>query len=278
MREWAIQNAEMWVRDYLVDGLRLDATHAIFDEREPHVLRELADRVHALRPGALVIAEMAVGDRRPIQDWGHDAQWADEFHHALHVLLTGERDGYYSSYGNVADLARAYEEEPAEHLVFCASNHDQVGNRAFGDRLPLETRRLAAACLLVAPQVPLLFQGEEHGESAPFLFFTDHDDAGIAEATREGRRREFARFETFAGAELPDPQAVETFRASRIHAESSDAQLREFYGSMLALRRRLPPAIETWVDEKRRILRARRGTVELTVDFLRLTAELTGDR
>jgi maltooligosyltrehalose trehalohydrolase len=278
VREWAIQNAEMWVRDYRVDGLRLDATHAIFDESEPHVMRELADRVHAARSGALVIAEMAVGDRRPIDDWGHDAQWADEFHHALHVLLTSERDGYYSSYGKVVDLARAYEEEPAERLVFCASNHDQVGNRAFGDRLPPGTRRVAAACLLFAPQVPLLFQGEEHGETAPFLFFTDHDDPAIAEATREGRRREFARFEAFAGAELPDPQAVETFRASRIHPESGDAELRAFYRRLLALRRTLPPEIETRVDETRRILWARRGTVELTVDFARLTAELSTSR
>jgi maltooligosyltrehalose trehalohydrolase len=275
VREWAIQNAEMWVRDYRVDGLRLDATHAVFDEGEPHVMRELADRVHAEYPGALVMAEMAVGDRRPIEDWGHDAQWADDFHHALHVLLTGERDGYYGSYGKVADLARAYEEEPAERLVFCASNHDQVGNRAFGDRLPPETRRVAAACLLFAPQVPLLFQGEEHGETAPFLFFTDHDDAAIAEATREGRRREFARFEAFAGAELPDPQALETFCASRIHPESGDAELRAFYCSLLALRRTFPPEIETRVDETRRVLRARRGTVELVVDFARLTAELS---
>jgi maltooligosyltrehalose trehalohydrolase len=277
VREWAIQNAEMWVRDYRVDGLRLDATHAIFDDGEPHVMRELADRVHETRPGALVIAEMAVGDRRPIQDWGHDAQWADEFHHALHVLLTGEQDGYYSSYGSVGHLARAYEAVPADRLVFCASNHDQIGNRAFGDRLPPETRRVAAACLLFAPQVPLVFQGEEHGEGAPFLFFTDHDDPWIAEATREGRRREFARFVSFAGAELPDPQAVETFRSSRIHPDSGDTELQAFYGSMIALRRTLPLAIETWVDEKQRILRARRGAVVLTVDFARLTAELTTD-
>jgi maltooligosyltrehalose trehalohydrolase len=277
VREWAIQNAEMWVRDYRVDGLRLDATHAIFDDGEPHVMRELADRVHAVRPGALVIAEMAVGDRRPIRDWGHDAQWADEFHHALHVLLTGERDGYYSDYGRVSDLARAYEEVPPERLVFCASNHDQIGNRAFGDRLPPATRRVAAACLLFAPQVPLVFQGDEHGETAPFMFFTDHDDPALAEATREGRRREFARFESFRGAELPDPQAPETFRGSRIHPESGDEELRAFYCAMIALRRTLPLAIDTRVDERRRILRARRGTVELTVDFSRLTAELATD-
>ncbi len=217
VREWAIQNAEQWVRDYRVDGLRLDATHAIFDDGEPHVLRELADRVHAARPGALVIAETSIGDRRPIEEWGHDAQWDDSFHHALHVLLTGERDGYYEDYGTVADLARAFEATPPERLVICASNHDQVGNRAFGDRLPPAVRRLAAACLLFAPHVPLLFQGDENGEAAPFRFFTDHDDPAIAAATRAGRRREFARFVAFADQELPDPQAHETFEVSKIH-------------------------------------------------------------
>jgi 1,4-alpha-glucan branching enzyme len=112
VREWAIQNAEQWVRDYRVDGLRLDATHAIFDDGEPHLLRELAERVHAARPGALVIAETSIGDRRPINEWGHDAQWDDSFHHALHVLLTGEHDGYYEGYGTVADLAWAFEATP----------------------------------------------------------------------------------------------------------------------------------------------------------------------
>ena len=108
VREWAIQNAELWVRDYRIDGLRLDATHAIFDDNEPHIMVELARRVREAHPGALVISEIERDDLRPIEDWGHDAQWADDFHHALHVLLTGERDGYYEPYGRVADLARAY--------------------------------------------------------------------------------------------------------------------------------------------------------------------------
>ncbi len=274
VREWAIQNAEQWVRDFRVDGLRLDATHAVFDESDPHILRELADRVHAAHPGALVIAEAAIGDRRPIEEWGHDAQWDDSFHHALHALLTGERDGYYEPYGRVGDLARAYEARPAGRLVICASNHDQVGNRAYGDRLPAPTRRLAAACVLFAPHVPLLFQGEEHGEQAPFLFFTDHDDPAIAAATRAGRREEFARFESFAGVEIPDPQARETFEASRIHPGSGDEELRSFYESLLALRRRLPRTVETHVDEVGRTLRVRRGDVELVADFELLTADL----
>src|SRR5437867_5865414 len=112
-------------------------------------MTELAERVRAAHPGAFVIAVMEVGDRRPLAEWGDDAQWADEFHHALHVLLTGERDGYYADYGAVADLARGYEDD--ERLVVCAQNHDQVGNRAAGDRLPPDTRRAAAACVLFAP-------------------------------------------------------------------------------------------------------------------------------
>jgi maltooligosyltrehalose trehalohydrolase len=274
VREWAIQNAEQWVRDYRIDGLRLDATHAIFDDSEPHVLRELADRVHAVHPGALVISEAAIGDRRPIEAWGHDAQWDDEFHHALHVLLTGERDGYYAPYGKVADLARAYELEPAERLVIESSNHDQVGNRAFGDRLPPEARRIAAACVLFAPQVPLLFQGEEYGEEAPFRFFTDHDDPAIAEATRRGRREEFARFAAFASEEIPDPQALETFTVSHLHPESGDDELRDFYRSLIATRRTLPREGTTSVDEESRILRVRRGEAELEADFGNLTARI----
>ena len=274
VREWAIQNAELWVRDYRIDGLRLDATHAIFDESEPHIMRELADRVRAAHPGALVIAEMEVGNRRPIEEWGHDAQWADELHHALHVLLTGEQEGYYARYGKVADLARAYEETPSERLVICSSNHDQVGNRALGDRLPPEVRRLAAACVLFAPQVPLLFQGEEYGEQRPFQFFTDHDDPEIAKATREGRRNEFARFEAFSKEDVPDPQARETFEASKLHPEAGDEELRRFYADLIERRQALPRQVETAVDEEARILRVRRGNLELIADFDNVSFEL----
>ena len=271
VREWAIQNAELWVRDYRVDGLRLDATHAIFDESEPHIMVELAQRVRAAHPGALVISEMAIGDRRPLEEWGHDAQWADEFHHALHVLLTGERDGYYEAFGRVADLARAYGDDP--RLVVCAQNHDQVGNRAVGDRLPAAARRVAAACLLFAPQIPLLFMGEEYGERAPFQFFTDHDDPAIADATREGRKREFGKFTGFAG-EVPDPQDPATFERSKLRPETGDEGLRSFYADLIALRRTLPRAVDTDADEQRRVLRVRRGARELVADFDRLTVEI----
>ena len=272
VREWAIQNAELWVRDYHIDGLRLDATHAIFDDSSPHILRELATRVREAHANALVISEMEIGNRRPLEEWGHDAQWADELHHALHVLLTGEQDGYYEDYGTVADLARTYEDD--DRLVVCAQNHDQVGNRAVGDRLPPATRRLAAACVLFAPQIPLLFMGEEYGETAPFQFFTDHDDPFIAEATREGRKREFATFSAFQG-EVPDPQNLATFERSKLHPEAGNDELRTFYAELIALRRSLPREVDTDADEKRRVLRLRRGNRELVADFANMTAAIS---
>jgi maltooligosyltrehalose trehalohydrolase len=265
VREWAIQNAELWVRDYGVDGLRLDAVHAIHDDSPTHVLRELRDRVKAIDERVLVISEMETGDLRPIEEWGHDAQWADELHHELHALLTGEQDGYYAGRGSLDGLARQLERQPAARLVVCSQNHDQVGNRALGDRPATEELRARAAVTLFAPQTPLLFMGEEYGERRPFRFFTDHTDPGIAEATREGRRREFARFAGFAGEEVPDPQARGTFEASKLDPTHGDDELRAFYSELLRLRRELPRAVETVVDG--RVLRMRRGPVVVAVDF-----------
>jgi maltooligosyltrehalose trehalohydrolase len=276
VRQWAIQNAELWVRDYHVDGLRLDAVHAVYDESEPHVLAELARRVRQVDPRALVISEMETGDLRPIEDWGHDAQWADELHHELHVLLTGERDGYYADYGSLEGLAAQLERTPAERLIVCSQNHDQVGNRALGDRPRPEEDRIRAACLLFAPQTPLLFMGEEYGEQRPFQFFTDHIDPAIAEATREGRRREFEGFAGFSAGDVPDPQAPQTFERSKLDPRSGDPALRAFYAELLRLRQELPREVETSVDEDRRVLRVRRGRVELVADFANLTAELRG--
>jgi maltooligosyltrehalose trehalohydrolase len=265
VREWAIQNAEQWVRDFHVDGLRLDAVHAIVDDSQPHVCAELAERVHDASPAALVISEMEVDDWRPVDEWGHDAQWVDAAHHELHVLLTGERDGYYADYGSVASLAedlRGRGRDPRRSVIF-AQNHDQVGNRAFGDRLPEGALRVAAAVTLFAPCTPLLFMGEEYFERAPFRFFTDHVDPAIAEATREGRKREFENFAGFAGEDVPDPQALETFLRSKLRPQEPDPLYRE----LLALRRELPPELEAEVDEEARVLVLRRGSVALRADF-----------
>jgi len=273
VREWAIQNACMWVRDYHVDGLRLDATHAIFDERPQHVLAELAERVHAERPQALVISETAVGDLRPIEAWGHDAQWADELHHHLHVLLTGERDGYYVGYGSGAGLAKQFRRRPADSLVFCSQNHDQVGNRALGERPAADELSIRAAVLLFAPETPLLFMGEEYGERRPFQFFTDHIDPAIAEATREGRRREFEGFTAFSGEDIPDPQDAGTFRRSKL-SHRGDPELRDLYRELISLRRELPREAEARWDEGARTLTVRRGDVTLVADFAAKTAEI----
>lgn len=270
VREWAIQNAEMWVRDYRVDGLRLDAVHAIHDENSPvHVLAELRDRVKAVNPDALVFSETNTDDLRPLDEWGHDGIWLDSIHHHMHVLLTGERDGYYKDFGTIAGLRAELLRPHAERFVVSAQNHDQVGNRARGDRLSPIDHRIALAVVLFSTATPLLFMGEEYDETQPFRFFTDHDDPAIAAATREGRKEEFADFPTFAGQDVPDPQAPMTFLESKLARRRPDA----LYSQLLALRRTLPRKIRVEADATR--LQLQRGTAALTVDFAAKTVELT---
>jgi maltooligosyltrehalose trehalohydrolase len=270
VREWAIQNAELWVRDYGIDGLRLDAVHTVQDDSDRHVLAELGDRVHAVDPDALVISEMGPPDFRPLEDWGHDAMWLDTLHHALHVALTGEQDGYYGDFdGSMSRIAAELSRSAGSRIVACAQNHDQVGNRAIGDRLPPAKRRVAAAVVLFSLFTPLLFQGEEYGEEAPFQYFTDHDDPFIAAATREGRRREFAHFAGFSG-EVPDPQDAAAFERSRL----KPAPPEELYVRLLRLRRELPRELEIAVDESARTLELRRGRATLRADFANETVEL----
>jgi maltooligosyltrehalose trehalohydrolase len=294
VRQWALQSAASLVREYHLDGLRLDAVHAIIDGGPRHLLAELADRVHAERPSALLIAESNRNDPRTIRPagdagLGQDAQWADDFHHALHTLLTGEREGYYRDFGRIEHLARAFErpfvydgrwsearrrrvgaparDRPAEQFVVCSQNHDQVGNRALGDRLPPRARPLAAFCTLLSPFTPLLFMGEEWGENAPFQFFTDHIDKRIAKATREGRRKEFADFAAFAGEEVPDPQSPGTFERSKL-TRRVDRRLAALYRELLGLRPQLPRVEpEIAFDERARWLRVRRGPFELAMNF-----------
>ncbi len=294
VREWVGQSAEGWVRDYGIDGLRLDALHAIFDSSPEHIVAAVARRVHAVNPRAYVIAESGLNDPvvvRPAErgGWACDAEWADDFHHALRTLITEERDGYYADFGRVAQLAKAYhrphvddggfspfrrrrfgapaDDVPIERFVVFSQNHDQVGNRAYGDRMPAAARPLAAFCTLLAPFVPQLFMGEEYGELAPFQFFTNHIDEEIAVATREGRRREFAAFASF-GESVPDPEDPATFERSKLgrHADPAIARL---YAELIVARRAIGTAEAEAIefDETARWLRLRRGEYALACNF-----------
>ena len=297
VREWVLQSAEGWARDFHVDGLRLDAIHAIYDTGATPIMAQLADRVHAApggRGGVLVIAESGLNDPKVIRPrehggFGHDAQWADDFHHALRVLLTGDHDGYYEEFGSVADLAKAFrrpfvhdgqystfrkrrfgapaDDRPPSQFVVFDQNHDQVGNRAFGDRLPAEVRPLAAFCTLLSPFTPMLFMGEEYGEPAPFQFFSDHIDEQIAVATRDGRRREFAAFAQFAGEQVPDPQDPATFERSKLTRER-DEELAGLFARLIRMRRQLPDDdVVTEHDETERWLAVDRGPYRLACNF-----------
>jgi maltooligosyltrehalose trehalohydrolase len=263
VREWAIQNAIMWTRDYRVDGLRLDAVHSVFDDSPTHVLRELKERTEGL-----ITSEMGHDDFRPLEEWAHDAMWLDNLHHELHVLMTGEREGYYERFGTMDGLVRELTRPEPERLIVAAQNHDQVGNRAVGDRLPPDAHRVALAVVLFSRSTPLLFMGEEHDERAPFQFFTDHIDPFIADATREGRKKEFAAFTSFSGEQVPDPQDEATFDRSRVSHPEPDP----FYAELIALRRELPAQLDVSVDGH--VLTMRRGGVALVADLDAKSVEL----
>ncbi|MGH7804812.1 MAG: malto-oligosyltrehalose trehalohydrolase, partial [Candidatus Binatia bacterium] len=273
VRRYFIDNALHWLTDFHVDGLRLDAVHAIYDYGARHVLEELATAVHeqAARLGrpALVIAESDLDDPRVVRPreiggWALDAQWNDDFHHAVHAALTGERRGYYCDFGGVEPIAKTLRDRfffdgrrstfrrrhhgapatdvPSGRFVVFVQNHDQIGNRAAGDRLTTlvdpAKARLATCLSLLSPYVPLLFMGEEWGETAPFLYFTSHGDPELALAVRRGRSEEFRRFDW--PDEVPDPQAEETFVRSRpdwAKRESAEhARTLALHRDLLALR------------------------------------------
>jgi len=292
VREWILQSAERWIREFHVDGLRLDAVHALMDSNPEHIVAAIARRVHAANPRALVIAESGLNDPKVMRPperggWGCDAAWADDFHHALRVALTGETDGWYEEFADLGTLAKAFHRPhvhdgtfstfrgrrfgaPAndiapERFVVFSANHDQVGNRAFGDRLPVEARPLAALLTCLAPFTPMLFQGEDYGERAPFRFFSDHIDARIAAATREGRRREFAAFAAF-GREVPDPQDPQTFLDSKLTRAGEPPGLRELYAAALALRAELAGE-EAQAQADGRRLTVRRGPYRIQANF-----------
>lgn len=300
VRHFFIQNALYWLTTFHLDALRLDAVHAIVDQSARTFLEQLAVAVQRqarlLGRRVHLFAESIRNDPRevlPAQQGGVglDAVWNDDFHHALHALLTGERAGYYQDFGRVTQLARAFRSgfvftgqysayrqrrhgrpargmAPRQFVVF-AQNHDQVGNRPGGDRLSrqvsLEQLKLAAAVVLLAPFVPLLFMGEEYAESAPFHYFVSHGEEQLVEAVRAGRRAEFARC-SWPG-EPADPQGAATFSASRLthdrRCEEVSQAMREFYRSLLQLRKTLPAlARPAW---KRQEVRSYEREMVLTV-------------
>jgi maltooligosyltrehalose trehalohydrolase len=296
VRSFVVGNALMWLRDYHLDGLRLDAVHAIEDHRAMHILEELAVEVDALAAATgrslVLVAESDLNNPRLITSreaggYGLTAQWSDDFHHAVHCLVTGERQGYYRDFGTLAAVAktltRAYFHDgcwssfrgrshgrpvdvlrvPAYRFVGFLQDHDQIGNRAIGDRIattladhPLREGllRVAAGLVLTAPFTPMLFMGEEWGADTPWQYFTDHTDPELARAVSAGRKSEFAEH-GWGATEVPDPQDKETFLHSKLDwSQPGREPYRSFldwYRTLLALRRARPELTDPRLDQVR---------------------------
>jgi maltooligosyltrehalose trehalohydrolase len=304
VRRFFCDNALMWLRDYHFDGLRLDAVHAIVDTSATHFLEQLSCEVADLEAQIgrhlSLIAESDLNDPRLVRSqelggYGIDAQWSDDFRHALHYVLTGERNGYHADFGSMADLAKALQRvfvydgrysafrkrrhgKPprglsGHHFFGFLQNHDQIGNRAKGERsgqlMSLGRLKIGAALVLTAPFVPLLFQGEEWGATSPFLYFTDHQDRELARAVTEGRRREFAPF-GWKPEDVPDPQERETFEHSKLNWSELDIEphtgLMTWHSRLIQLRREIPALsdgrlerVRTIFDENAKWFVVRRG-------------------
>lgn len=302
VRRFFIENALHWLTEFHIDSLRLDATHTIMDFSAYTFLEELAEYVHRvasqLQRKAYLFAENAKNDvwvTRTLKEGGlgMDAQWNDDFHHALRTLLTGDQTGYYQDYGGLAQLTKAYREgfyfsgqyshhlkrrfgtnsidTPAERFVIFATNHDQIGNRAFGERLgeylTFAELKLAAAVTLLSPYLPLIFMGEEYAESAPFLYFIDFKAKDLVEGVREGRKKEFEAF--LYGDELPDPEDEESFTRSKLNyklaQEGEHRVLWRFYQRLTELRKTIPALahlskehMEVTFDEQASVMVVRR--------------------
>ncbi len=312
VRAFIVENALMWLRDYHLDGLRLDAVHAIEDHRALHVLEEMAASVARLQAATgremFLIAESDLCDPRLVTSreaggYGLDAQWNDDFHHALHVALTGERQGYYDDFGAPGALAKTLTRvffhdgtwssfrgrthgrpvdrlrTPGDRFVGFLQNHDQIGNRATGDRISAslspELLKVGAGLLLTAPFTPMLFMGEEWGASTPWRYFTDHEEPELARAVSEGRRREFAGH-GWDFADVPDPQDPGTHRASVLdwdeRGKPGHRELLAWYRALIALRRSCPeltdPRLtEVSVEQDGTSVVVRRGRVRVVANL-----------
>lgn len=314
VRQYIVDNALMWLRDYHVDGLRLDAVHALADHTAVHLLEEMATKVDVLAAQLgkplFLVAESDLNDPKLItpreaNGYGLAGQWSDDFHHAVHVNVTGETAGYYEDFNSVGALAKVVTrgfyhdgtmstfrdrihgrpvdlaKTPTWRFVVCIQNHDQVGNRAIGDRISATEGygRLAVAAVLnlTSPFTPMLFMGEEYGASTPWQFFTSHPEPELGKATAEGRIKEFERM-GWDAAMVPDPQDPATFSRSKLDwSEQEDgdhARLLELYRSLLRLRRDVPELndprfgkVSVQFDEGERWFLMRRGAVTVAVNF-----------
>ncbi|MBF4762279.1 malto-oligosyltrehalose trehalohydrolase [Nocardioides islandensis] len=314
VRRFILDNVRMWLADYHVDGLRIDAVHALADSSELHLLEEMAIEVAALsahqRRPLTLIAESDLNDAKLVTPreaggYGLDAQWSDDYHHAVHVALTGETTGWLADFEPLSALAKVCERGffhdgtyssyrgrphgvpidtsamPSWRLVVSSQNHDQVGNRAVGDRITqsLDDDQLACAALLMlaGPFTPMLFQGEEWAASTPFQFFTSHEEPELAEATAQGRIAEFSRL-GWDPEVVPDPQDPETFARSKLDwsepTGGRHARILDVYRRLAELRRELPaltdPAFahnRAEVDEDTRLFTLHRGDVVVVVNF-----------
>jgi maltooligosyltrehalose trehalohydrolase len=302
VRNYFIMNAIQWFENYHIDGLRLDAVHSIYDMSAKHILRELSEQVNAYSGSTgrnhYLIAESDLNDSRIVENiesggYGIDAQWSDDFHHAVHALITGERSGYYQDFGKVSHLAKAITEGyvysgeysgyrkrchgnssadiSGSRMVVFIQNHDQIGNRVYGDRITsiagFEAHKLAAGILLTAPYIPLLFMGEEYAEAAPFLYFISHGDPDLVEGVRRGRKSEFEFF--LHGNDPPDPQSIESFEKSENNRDlmfhNGHSAMFHYYKELIRIRKKTPAfinliknniSVET--DENRKLLIMRR--------------------
>ena len=312
VRRFLCDNALMWLRDYHFDGLRLDAIHAIIDTSAVHFLEQLTLEVATLQARLgrhlALIAESNLNDPRVVRrieagGYGIGAQWSDDFHHALHCVLTGEQSGYYRDFGSLAQLAKAlckvyvydgdyshYRERshgrPATGLsghrfLGYSQTHDQVGNRAKGERssmlMNVSCLKIAAALVMTAPFVPMLFQGEEWGASTPFLYFSGHPDPELGRAVSEGRKQEFSAF-GWNPDEVPDPQAVQTFIRSKLDwrelMRQPHSELLNWHRDLIRLRRQTPELnegrldrVDVKFDEGARWLTMARGPVMMIINL-----------
>jgi maltooligosyltrehalose trehalohydrolase len=312
VRRFFCDNALMWLRDYHFDGLRLDAVHAFLDRSAIHFLEQLAAEISALASETerhlALIAESDLNQPllvipRDAHGYGIDAQWSDDFHHALHSVLTGERSGYYCDFGTLAQLAKSlksvfvydgiYSEHrrrnhgrpvvglPATRFLGFLQNHDQIGNRATGERmshlLTVGQLKVAAALVLLAPFIPMLFQGEEFAASSPFQYFTDHEDPEVGGAVTEGRRKEFASF-GWDPESVPDPQSPETYERSKLNWDETGQEphrsILDWHRTLIRLRRTHSDftngdldRMDVQFDEQQRWLSFQRGKFTVISNF-----------